>query len=108
MESKVIDHLGLLSGIWDELELTKTIDQWIPQDSTYRHVSVGNICKALVLNGLGFTERTLYLVTSFFENKPTSLLLGEGIMPSHLNDTVIGRALDDIQKYGTTPLGYIY
>lgn len=104
MESKVIDHLGLVSGMWDELELTKTIDQLIPQDDTYRNISIGNLCKSLVLNGLGFTERTLYMVSSFFENKPTSLLLGKGIESSHLNDTVIGRALDDIQSYGTTKL----
>ena len=88
MESKVIDHLGLVSGIWDELQISKTIDQALPQDDTYRNVSIGVLCKALVLNGLGFTERTLYLVSDFFENKPTERLLGEGIKPSHLNDSV--------------------
>jgi transposase len=83
MESKIIDHLGLISGIWDELQISETIDQAIVQDDTYRHVSVGNLCKSLVLNGLGFTERTLYMVSSFFKNKPTSLLLGKGIgLPS--------------------------
>lgn len=59
---------------------------------------------ALVLNGLGFTERTLYLVSDFFRSKPTSLLLGEGIEAAHLNDTVLGRALDAVQEYGTTKL----
>ena len=104
MESKIIDHLGLVSGMWDELEVTQIIDNVIPQDATYRNISIGNICKALVLNGLGFTERTLYMVSQFFDNKPTSLLLGKDIKSSHLNDTVIGRALDAIQHYGTSRL----
>lgn len=104
MESKVIDHLGLVSGIWDELQVSETIDRAIQQDDTCRNVSVGVLCKSLVLNGLGFTERTLYMVSNFFENKPTELLLGEGIESSHLNDTVLGRALDAVQQYGTTKL----
>ena len=104
MESKVIDHLGLVSGIWNELQISETIDRAIQQDDTYRNVSIGVLCKSLVLNGLGFTERTLYLVSDFFENKPTELLLGKGIEPSHLNDTVLGRALDAVQHYGTTKL----
>ncbi len=104
MESKILDHLGLICGVWDELEISATIDKAVPQDETYRNVSIGDICKSLVLNGLGFTERTLYLVSDFFEKKPTSLLLGKGIEASHLNDTVLGRALDAVQAYGTTKL----
>jgi len=104
MESKIIDHLGLVSGSWDELQISETIDQAITQDETCRNASIGTLCKSLVLNGLGFTERALYLVSDFFTNKPTSLLLGEGIEPEHLNDTVLGRALDAVQDYGTTKL----
>jgi len=44
------------------------------------------------------------LVSDFFENKPTERLLGEGVKPSHLNDSVLGRALDAVQHYGTTKL----
>lgn len=44
------------------------------------------------------------MVSSFFESKPVDLLLGEGIEASHLNDTVIGRALDDIHAYGCSKL----
>ena len=104
MESKSLDHLGLISGMWDELELGTTIDRIIPQDIEQRNVSLGTVCKALVINGLGFTQRTLYLVSSFFEDKPMESLLGEGITPNHLNDTVLGRALDDIHSFGCTEL----
>jgi hypothetical protein len=34
---------------------------------------------AMVLNGLGWSLRQLYLVPQYFENKPVEHLLGEGI-----------------------------
>jgi len=104
MKSKALDHLGLISGMWDKLELGLAIDQVIPQDIDQRNISLGTACKALVINGLGFTQRTLYMVSSFFENKPLDILLGEGITSDHLNDTVLGRALDQIHGYGCTNL----
>ena len=58
--------------------------------------------KALILNGLGFTQRTLYMVSTFFEDKPIEVLLGNGIEPSQLNDTTLGRCLDAIHSYGYT------
>jgi hypothetical protein len=33
----------------------------------------------MILNGLGFSNRQLYLVPQYFENKPVEHLLGEGI-----------------------------
>jgi len=104
MKSKVINHLGLVSGMCDELEICTQIDSKIKQDISQRNISIGTIVRALILNGLGFTQRSLYLVPNFFEDKPIELLLGKGIESSHLNDTVIGRALDDLYQYGTTKL----
>jgi transposase len=31
-------------------------------------------------------------------------VLGEGVLPEHLNDDVFGRTLDKIQEYGATEL----
>jgi len=104
LNSKVINHLGLVSGMCDELEIQSIIDAKIQQDTNQRNISIGTIVKALILNGLGFTQRSLYMVTHFFEDKPIELLLGSGIECSHLNDTVIGRALDALYQYGTTQL----
>jgi transposase len=50
----------------------------------------------MLLNGLGFTNRQLYLVPQFFENKPLELLIRDGIEANNLNDTVLGRALDSL------------
>lgn len=102
--SKSLDHLGLVSGMIDELDLVSGINTFLETDSIERDVSLGLLCKALILNGLGFTQRTLYMVPSFFEDKPIELLLGEGIAPSQLNDTVLGRCLDAIHAYGCTQL----
>lgn len=102
--SKQIDHLGLVSGMIDELGLVELINLQLEQDGKSRSVSLGILVKALILNGLGFTERTLYMVSSFFEDKPIDLLLGESVTASHLNDTSLGRCLDSIHAYGTTEL----
>ena len=102
--SKVLDHLGLVSGMFDELGLGELIDQLIPQDHEKRNVSVGQAVKAMVLNGLGFMNRALYLTPKFFKDKPVDRLIGEGIEASHLNDDVLGRALDDIFAYDPTKL----
>ncbi|MEZ5584262.1 MAG: DUF4277 domain-containing protein [Candidatus Competibacteraceae bacterium] len=44
-------------------------------------VSVGQAVKALVLNGLGFVNRALYLVPVFHPDKPTERLIGAEIRP---------------------------
>ena len=102
--SKSIDHLGLVSAMFDKLGLLELIDSLIKQDLENRKISVGTSCKALCLNGLGFSQRTLYMVSNFFDDKPIEELLGKGIEASHLNDSVLGRALDTISEYGTTKL----
>jgi transposase len=104
LQTKSLDHLGLVSGMYDELGLGACIDNLLQSDTTRRDVSIGTLCKALVLNGLGFVQRTLYMVSSFFEGKPIEVLLGEGIEASQLNDSVLGRALDDLHVYGCTRL----
>ncbi len=58
----------------------------------------------MVLNGLGFVNQRLYLVPSFFESKPVDRLIGWGILPEHLNDDVLGRALGSLYERGVTEL----
>nr|WP_279310713.1 IS1634 family transposase [Salinibacter ruber] len=103
-ESKVLDHLGLVAGMFEELEIGDRIDEHIAQDIDEREVSVGQAVKALVLNGFGFVQQRLYLTPKFFERLPTERLIGEGVRPEHLNEGVLGRALDDLFEYGVTEL----
>lgn len=102
IETKQLEHLGLVAGMIDELGIVELIDSLIKQDMSQRKVSIGTICKAMILNGLGFSQRTLYLTSRFFEDKPTALLLGSDIKPEYLNDSVLGRGLDEMYEYGVT------
>ncbi len=103
-QSQILDHLGLVAAMFDELGIGEVIDQAIVQDTGKRQVSVGQAVKAMVLNGLGFVNQQLYLVPAFFDNKPTERLIGPAIEAAHLNDDVLGRALDTLYDVGVTPL----
>ena len=102
--SSNLDHLGLVAGMVDELGLVELIDAVIIQDHEQRVVSVGQCVKAMVLNGLGFINRALYLMPHFFKDKPIERLLGQGIEAEHLNDDTIGRSMDTIYAYGAEQL----
>lgn len=58
----------------------------------------------MVLNGFGFVQQRLHLMPKFFERVPTDRLIGEGVRPKHLNDGVLGRALDDPFEEGVKKL----
>ena len=98
--SKTLNHLGLIAGMYDELGIGELIDRIILQDMGKRTVSIGQAVKAMVLNGLGFVTRALYLTPQFFKDKPVETLIGKGIEAKHLNDDVLGHALDAIYTYG--------
>ena len=58
----------------------------------------------MILNGLGFSNRRLYLVPQFFEHKPIEHLLGPGIKAEDLNDDCLGRTLDWLYEHDVTRL----
>ena len=60
--------------------------------------------KAIILNGLGFISRPLYLFSQFFQDKEVEKLLGKGVRSSYLNDDKIGRVMDELYKYGLSNL----
>lgn len=105
--SRTLDHHGLVAGMVDELGLVGKIDAMIPQDIEQRQVSVGMAVKAMILVGLGFVQRTLYLTPHFFKGKPVERLLGPGILAEHLNDDALGRALDAIYDFGVEIFYYL-
>ncbi len=89
-KTETIEHLGLVASMIDELGIVESIDKAIKQDKKDRKVTIGEAVKAMLLNGLGFANRQLYLVPQFFENKPLDILIKEGIEPNNLNDSVLG------------------
>jgi transposase len=102
--SQILDHLGLVAGMVEELGIVEVIDHTTNQDPQMRMVTAGQAVKAMVLNGLGFVTQQLYLVPHFFHNKPTSRLIAPAIEASHLHDDTLGRALDTLYDYGVTEL----
>jgi transposase len=102
--SKNIDHLGLISGICKEFDIAAQIDRLLGPTSAHQHVSTGQAVVAMLLNGLGFVNQRLYLVSRFFEDKAVERLIGAGIEASHLNDDRLGRALDALHEHGLTAL----
>jgi transposase len=97
-----LDHLGIVAGVCQEIGLAAWLDE---QDPTNRQqVSVGTATTAMILNGLGFSNRQLYLVPQYFANKPVEHLLGRGITADMLNDDCLGRTLDWLYAHDPTKL----
>ena len=100
--SKTLDHLGLVAGMCQEIGLSEIIDECCPSESDEQLVSTGKAVEAMILNGLGFVNKRLYLISRFFEDKPLDRLLGRGITADQLNDDRLGRALDKLYETGLT------
>ena len=103
IEIQTINHLGIVAGIIDQLEIVDIINKQLGIDEQ-EIVNSGEIVKAIILNGLGFVSQPLYLFPKFFEDKATEHLLGKGIKPEHLNDYKIGRVMDKLYNYGLSEL----
>lgn len=99
MRSQSLDNLGLVAGMIDELGIVKVIDSHIKQDMSQRNVSIGECTKAMIINGLGFVNHQMYLVSEFFKDKPINRLFGRKIDYRYFNDDVLGRAMDSIYSY---------
>lgn len=96
-----LDHLGIIAGTFNLLNIKEIIDELVP--SGRRNVTHGEAVKAMVLNGLGFTSRALYLTSEFFKTKPIELIR-EGLSPEDLSDDTLGRTLDKLYEVGVTEI----
>ena len=97
-----LNHLGIVAEVCREIGVADWLDQQEPGNRQY--VSVGTATVAMVLNGLGFSNRRLYLVPQFFADKPVEHLLGPGILAEDLNDDCLGRSLDWLYEHDVTRL----
>jgi len=97
-----LDHLGIVAGICREIGLAAWLDA--QDEGSHERVRVGTSTVAMILNGLGFSNRHLYLVPQFFATKPAERLLGPGITAADLSDDCLGRALDWLYAHDPTSL----
>lgn len=101
-QTERLDHLDIVAGVCREAGIGEWLDKLAGEQ--HRSVSVGTATIAMILSGLGFSNRQLYLVPQFFENKPVEHLLGEGITADMLNDDCLGRTLDWLYEHDPTTL----
>ena len=97
-----LDHLGIVAGVCREIGLAEWLDGQDAQ--SHERGGVGTATVAMILTGLGFSNRRLYLVPQFFANTPLERLLGPGITAEDLNDECLGRALDWLYAHDPTTL----
>jgi len=62
--SKDLDHLGIIATMCDDIDLAGIIDRLIPPDLR-AELRTGECVKLMVINGLGFSLRPLYLEAQF-------------------------------------------
>ncbi|MGZ3732479.1 MAG: IS1634 family transposase [Parachlamydiaceae bacterium] len=103
IQTAAMDHYGLVAAICQDLKIAEKIDSRLSADPQ-RKVSPGTAVVAMIINGLGFTNRRLYLTHQFFESKPIARLLGQHLEAKDITDYTLGHALDDISEYDASQL----
>lgn len=101
--TKTLEHHGLVAGFCHEIQLVDLIDRKLGQ-SNDRTLSFGQLVLAMVINGLGFTGRTLHMYSEYFKDKPLERLIGEGVKAEQINDDALGRCLDKLYEFGVSSL----
>jgi len=77
LHSQRLDHLGIVAGICNQIKLIEQINKKIGPNK--RKVSVGQAVQAMVLNGLGFVSRPLYLYTRVLREQASRVAGGQGV-----------------------------
>jgi len=101
--SKNIDHLGIVAALCKEIELIEEIDKIVGVNDKQK-VTTGEAVMAMVINGLGFVNRPLYLTPEFMKNKPMELFFREDLKPRDFNDDTLDRALDRLYENNPTSI----
>lgn len=104
LNTLTMDHHGLVASVCHDLGIAEKINKRLDKGDSRRVVSAGKAVVAMILNGLGFTNRRLYLTHQFFSNKPIDRLLNEDIQSSDITNYTLSHALDEIADYGSSNL----
>ncbi|BBI16731.1 DUF4277 domain-containing protein [Neochlamydia sp. S13] len=69
IDTQNVDHLGFVAGMYEEIGLADLIDQAVGDQAKNKHLTYRQAVKCMILNGLGFVSRTLYMYSEYFEDK---------------------------------------
>jgi transposase len=61
----------------------------------------------MILNGLGFVSKPLYMFPQYFETIACEHLIGAGVKPEYLNDDKLGRVMDKLFIKGLDTIFFI-
>jgi transposase len=103
VSSKRIDHLGIVAGTIERLGIIKIVDELLGVDDQYE-VTSGEAVAAMIMNGLGFANRSIMLTPQFYATKALDELLRPGVKAEYLNRFKLGRTLDKVVEYGCEKL----
>lgn len=104
LSTEVIDHHGLVAAVSRDLGIVEKINRRIGSKDPRRKIQPGLATVAMIINGLGFTNRRLYLTPQFFQSKAMECLFEEDVCAKDFNDHALGKALDEIADYGSSKL----
>ncbi len=91
-----LDSLGIVASLCGELGIVDKINKKLYNNDKRRVVTSGKSVEAMILNGLGLSNRVLYLTSRFFKEKPISTLLDADIQSTDLTEHTLGHTLDEI------------
>ena len=106
IEIQNIDHLGIVAGIIDSIGIVEIINELIGVEKDEK-VNAGQVVKAMIINGLGFVSKPLYMFPEYFETIACEHLIGAGVKPEYLNDDKLGRVMDKMFKKGLSTIFFI-
>jgi transposase len=100
----VLDPLGLVAGMCDELGLGEVLAQPTHPNPAMRDLTGGEAVNAMGLTGLGLINQARSPVPRFFYHTPTSRRMSPRVAPEQLHDDALGRTLDTLYASGGTAL----
>lgn len=106
IEIENIDHLGIVAGIIDSIGIVEIINELIGVEKDEK-VNAGQVVKAMIINGLGFVSKPLYMFPKYFETIACEHLIGAGVKPEYLNDDKLGRVMDKLFIKGLDTIFFI-
>ncbi|BAZ85052.1 IS1634 family transposase [Dolichospermum compactum] len=106
IEIQNIDHLGIVAGIIDSIGIVEIINELIGVEKDEK-VNASQVVKAMIINGLGFVSKPLYMFPKYFETIACEHLIGTGVKPEYLNDDKLGRVMDKLFIKGLDTIFFI-
>ncbi len=103
VEVKRLDHHGIVAGVIKDIGLVERIDDCLGFYGN-ETISAGQVVAGMIMNGLGFSHRSLSLSQEFFLHIPIERLLGENVTHQELNRHKLGRTLEAISDFGSSEI----